>query len=243
MEKIRVLVWNEYYHERHSDEVAAIYPQGIHQAIASFLSVDAPDLEVRTATLSDPDQGLSEEVLRSTDVLVYWAHVRHDELTDETARRVVDQVRCGMGFVPLHSSHMAKPFIQLMGTTCSLRWRESGEKERVFLVEPGHPVAKGLPPYFEIDQDEMYGERFDIPQPDELVMLSWFPTGELFRSGCAFRRGHGRIFYFQPGHETYPVYHNPMVQKVIANAVRWAAPTYRVDAIEVLHPDPLEPLK
>jgi trehalose utilization protein len=218
---IHVTVWNEYYHERFSTKVEAVYPEGIHKAIAGFLSKE-PDITVSTATLEEPEHGLMKEVLENTDVLVWWGHVKHSAVSDEVALRVVDRVNKGMGLIVLHSAHLSKPFKMLMGTTCTLRWHEVGEKERIWTVEPCHPVTQGLPTYFEIPNEEMYGERFDIPVPDSLVFLGWFQSGELFRSGCCFQRGYGKIFYFQPGHETYPVYYNANVQKIIINAVRWA---------------------
>lgn len=203
--------------------VAEVYPDGIHNTIAEFLRKN-PDMEVRTATLQEPEHGLTEEVLANTDVLLWWGHIAHHEVSDEVVQRVKQRVLDGMGLVVLHSGHFSKIFQALMGTTCNLKWREMGEKERVWVIEPGHPIAEGLPPYFEIPQTEMYGERFDIPAPDTLVFISWYPGGEVFRSGCCYYRGKGKIFYFSPGHETFPIYKQPEVQTVITNAVRWAAP-------------------
>ncbi len=220
----RVTVWNEYRHERENDAVAAVYPDGIHAVIAAALR--EPGHEVRTATLDEgPDHGLSESVLADTDVLVWWGHAAHDEVRDDVAARVHDHVLDGMGFLALHSAHYAKPFTRLMGTSCSLKWREAAETERLWVVEPGHPIADGIGEYIELAETEMYGERFDVPQPDTLVFTSWFAGGEVFRSGCCYRRGNGRVFYFRPGHETYPIYHDEDVQRVLRNAVDWAAPT------------------
>ncbi|MGB9877963.1 MAG: ThuA domain-containing protein [bacterium] len=221
---IRVLVWNEGRHEKLDKRVAEIYPEGIHGAIAKYLRTQ-PDMEVRTATLDEPEHGLTEEALNHTDVLIWWGHMAHHEVRDDIVERVYKRVLDGMGLIVLHSGHFSKIFRKLMGTTCDLKWREIGEKERIWVVEPGHPIAKGLGEYIELEHTEMYGERFDIPAPDELVFISWFEGGEVFRSGCCFYRGKGKIFYFRPGHETYPIYHNPQVLKVIENAVRWAAPS------------------
>lgn len=221
--RIRVTVWNEYRHEKKDRKVSDIYPKGIHEAIADGLR-PGPDLEVRTATLDEPEHGLTKESLSSTDVLVWWGHMAHGDVKDEAVDRVQARVLEGMGLVVLHSGHFSKIFRRLMGTSCALRWREADEKERLWVVEQGHPVADGLPPYFELPREEMYGERFDVPQPDATVLIGWFAGGNVFRSGCAWTRGKGRIFYFQPGHETYPIYHQPEIRKVIANAVRWAAP-------------------
>ena len=220
---IRVTVWNEFRHEKKDAAVAAVYPQGIHAAIAEPLKKEG-GMEVRTATLDQPEHGLPAAVLDSTDVLLWWGHLAHDEVSDAVAARVQQRVLEGMGLVVLHSGHMSKPFTRLMGTSCLLRWREAGEKERLWVVEPGHPVADGLGPWFEIEHEEMYGERFDVPAPEATVLISWFAGGNVFRSGCCYTRGKGRIFYFRPGHETFPTYKQREVQLVIRNAVRWAAP-------------------
>ena len=219
---IRVTVWNEYRHELRSPEIAAIYPDGIHGAIAKFLRT-VPGLEVRTATLDEPEHGLTDDVMNTTDVLIWWGHMAHHEVSDATVDKVQNRILNGMGLIPLHSGHYSKIFRRMMGTTCNLKWREAGEKERLWVVDPSHPIAEGLGEYFELPHTEMYGERFDIPQPDALVFISWFQGGEVFRSGCCFIRGQGKIFYFRPGHETFPIYHDANVQKVITNAVRWAA--------------------
>jgi trehalose utilization protein len=219
---VSVTVWNEYRHEREDDEVAEVYPDGIHAALADALAERGHD--VTTATLDEPKHGLPEDVLDETEVLLWWGHAAHDEVEDAVVDRVVSRVRDGMGFLPLHSAHYSKPFKRLMGTSCSLKWRESGERERLWTVEPGHPVADGVDETFVVTEAEMYGERFDVPEPDTLVFLSWFEGGELFRSGCCYRRGSGRVFYFRPGHETYPIYRDETIRHVIDNGVRWAAP-------------------
>ncbi len=219
---IRVTVWNEGRHERQNREIAAIYPDGIHGAIARHLRT-LPNLEVRTATLDEPEHGLTDEVLTNTDVLIWWGHMAHGEVRDAVVDKVQARVLDGMGLIVLHSGHFSKIFKRLMGTTCNLKWREAGEKERLWVVDRSHPIAEGLGEYFEIEHEEMYGEPFDIPQPDQLVFISWFQGGEVFRSGCCYHRGRGKVFYFRPGHETHPTYHHPEVLKVIGNAVRWAA--------------------
>jgi len=238
---IRVTVWNEYRHERIHEGVRQVYPDGIHRAIADGLEREG-GFRVRTATMPEPEHGLAEEVLEDTDVLIWWGHIAHQEVDDAVVervhRRVVDG---GMGLVVLHSGHFSKIFRKLMGTTCDLKWREAGEKERIWVVDPSHPIAAGLPEYFELKPEEMYGEHFDIPAPDELVLVSWFEGGEVFRSGCTFRRGRGKIFYFRPGHETYPTYYHPLVRRIIANGVRWAAPSGAARPVRGNRP-PLEPL-
>ena len=239
-QSIRVTVWNEYRHEKQNAEIAEIYPQGIHGAIAGYLR--GHGCIVTTATLDEPSHGLTEHVLDNTDVLVWWGHMAHGEVSDEIVEQVHAHVLKGMGLIVLHSGHFSKIFKRLMGTTCDLKWREAGEKERVWVVAPGHPIADGIDEYFEIPHEEMYGEYFDIPEPETVVFISWFQGGEVFRSGCCYRRGHGRIFYFRPGHETYPTYHQPEVLRVIGNAVRWARPVERPYSTFGQRPQPLEKL-
>lgn len=221
---MNVTVWNENRHEQQNPVVREIYPKGIHGAIASFLE-DA--FNVRTATLDEPEHGLTPEVLDGTDVLIWWGHLAHGEVSDEVVERVKQRVLDGMGLIVLHSGHFSKIFKTLMGTSCDLKWREADEKERIWIVDPSHPIADGIGESIELEKEEMYGEHFDIPAPDQLVMVSWFEGGEIFRSGCTYQRGNGKIFYFRPGHETYPTYYHQDVQKVIANAVKWAAPVNR----------------
>jgi trehalose utilization protein len=219
---VRVTIWNEYRQERWDDAVRAIYPDGIHAAIEAGL-VELGGFEVRTATLDEVDHGLTAAVLADTDVLTWWGHQAHDEVDDDVVDRVQARVLDGMGLVVLHSGHFSKIFRRLMGTSCDLKWREDGRRERIWVVDPSHPIAEGLDESFVLAEEEMYGEHFDIPPPDELVFVSWFEGGEVFRSGCTFRRGRGRIVYFRPGHETHPTYHDANVLRVIANAARWAA--------------------
>ncbi|WP_317948304.1 ThuA domain-containing protein [Rossellomorea marisflavi] len=221
---MNVTVWNENRHEQQNPVVREIYPKGIHGAIASFLE---DVFNVRTATLDEPEHGLTQEVLDGTDVLIWWGHLAHGEVSDEVVERVKQRVLDGMGLIVLHSGHFSKIFKTLMGTSCDLKWREADEKERIWIVDPSHPIADGIGESIELEKEEMYGEHFDIPAPDQLVMVSWFEGGEIFRSGCTYQRGNGKIFYFRPGHETYPTYYHQDVQKVIANAVKWAAPVNR----------------
>ena len=220
---MRVTVWNEFRHEKHNPVVAAIYPDGIHAVIADSLRRQGL-ADVRTATLDEPAQGLSPDALNATDVLLWWGHRHHDEVPDELVTRVCERVVAGMGLVVLHSAHFSKVFRRLMGTPCTLKWRADGELERMWLVAPGHPIGDGIPNPIELEKEEMYGEPFEVPPPDEIIWLSWFRGGEVFRSGCCYHRGRGRIFYFRPGHETFPTYHDATIQKVIANGVRWVAP-------------------
>jgi trehalose utilization protein len=212
---IRVTVWCE---QLDDPEVDAVYPDGLHEAVAAGIrEYGGQAVQVRTVT-----QDTGGDFLDATDVLAWWGHLRHDDVPDELAAAVQQRVLDGMGLVVLHSAHLSKPFRRLMGTSCNLRWREADDRELVWTVAPAHPIVQGVPPVFAIERQEMYGEFFDIPPPDELVFLSSFSGGEVFRSGCCFLRGKGRIFLFSPGHETYPVYHRPEVRRILANAVRWA---------------------
>ncbi len=238
-----VLVWYEgrplpYAEEREK----AVYPDGIHGALGVLFSRQE-DMRVRTATLQHPAQGLSDEALAWADVLVYFSHKYWREVEDARVDAIQKRVLEGMGLVLLHSSHASKIFSRMMGTrTQCLRWREGrtteagraagakapendGEWQRVWLVAPYHPIAAGLErECFVIPRDETYGEYFEIPAPEELVFLTTSEGGEVLRSGCCWRRGAGKIFYFASGHETFPVYYQLEVQRVLVNAVRWAAP-------------------
>ncbi|GMA61413.1 ThuA domain-containing protein [Alicyclobacillus fastidiosus] len=220
---MNITVWNEFRHEQSSEEIAKVYPGGIHEAIAKPLR--AAGHNVHTATLDEPEHGLTQECLDKTEVLLWWGHVAHGEVADEVVDRVVARVLDGMGLIVLHSGHFSKVFKRLMGTSCDLKWREAGERELLWVVDPTHPIAEGVGQFIELEHEEMYGEHFDIPVPDELIFVSSFTGGEVFRSGCTYRRGRGKVFYFRPGHEEYPTYHNEDVQRVLQNAVQWARPT------------------
>ena len=226
---IKVTVWKEFVHEKTDPEVKKIYPNGIHSVVAEFLKCD--DIEVRTATLDDDECGLSEEVLKNTDVLVWWGHMKHASVPDEIAERVHNEVLKGMGFIALHSAHHSKPFKRLMGTACNLSWREHGDLERVWNINPAHPITRGIGRYFELEHEETYAEPFSIPEPMETVLLGWYEVGEVIRAGCTYKRQNGKIFYFQPGHESFPTFLNKDVQQIIKNAVYWAKPEYREDEL------------
>ncbi len=242
MSEIRVTVWNEFVHEKTNETVKELYPDGMHEAIAGYLR-QQPGLAMRTATLDEPEHGLTEQVLAETDVLIWWGHTAHDKVQDQIVDRIQARILEGMGLIVLHSGHMSKIFQRMMGTSCTLQWREAAEKERLWVVNPAHPITQGLGPYIELPHTEMYGEYFDIPELDELIFISWFEGGEVFRSGATWRRGRGKIFYFRPGHETYPIYHNPEVLKVIENAVRWASFTGNAEVdLQAANVEPLEAL-
>jgi trehalose utilization protein len=238
---LKVVIWNEFRHERNNDLIRSIYPNGMHTVIGEGLG---DGIDVTYATLDEPEHGLTEELLNQTDVLIWWGHKAHSEVNDEIVERVYQRVMRGMGLIALHSSHFSKIFKKLMGTTCNLKYRVADEKERLWVISPGHPIAEGIDEYIELEKEEMYGEHFDIPKPDETVFVSWFEGGDVFRSGCTFYRGQGKIFYFRPGHETYPTYYNEHIRRVINNAVHWAAPTTRqyprygkAQALEYIHPN------
>ncbi len=235
---IKVTVWNEFVHEVESEAIKAVYPNGIHNCIKDFLQGE--EFTVKTATLAMEECGLTEDVLDDTDVLIWWGHKKHGDVPDEIAKRVQERVLRGMGLIVLHSGHHSKPFRLLMGTTCDLLWRDN-DRERIWCCNPAHPIAEGIPPHFELEHEEMYGEHFTIPTPDDVIFLGWFAGGEVFRSGCTFTRGLGKIFYFQPGHEEYPTYKNEVVQKIIKNAIKWAKPVIKTEKLVCTHAaEPLE---
>lgn len=246
MTEYRVTIYNEFIHERKNEAVREIYPDGIHAAIGAHLE-KAPDIEVRYATLDMDEHGLTDEVLDNTDVLLWWGHVAHHKVSDEVVDRVQARVLNGMGIIVLHSGHLSKIFRRLMGTSCGLCWREAAERERLWVINPNHEITQGLGRYIELPNAEMYGEQFDIPEPDELLFISWFEGGEVFRSGAVWHRGRGRVFYFRPGHEAYPIYYHPEILKVLENGVRWAkfrgntATTGIIDCPNIT--EPLEPIE
>jgi trehalose utilization protein len=220
---INALVWNEGLHEQRSETVRAVYPDGIHAVIADALNKD-PGIRAGTATISQPEHGLSEAVLAKTDVLLWWGHMAHKDVQDAVVERVHNRVLEGMGLIVLHSGHVSKIFRKLMGTSGSLKWREVGEREVLWVTSPGHPIVEGIDDHFVLEHEEMYGEHFDVPEPLETIMISSFAGGEVFRSACTWHRGAGKVFYFRPGHETYPTYRQAEVQRILTNAVHWAAP-------------------
>lgn len=234
---MNVLVWNENIHEKEMPRVTELYPGGLHEYIAGFLKDD--DINVTTATLDDEECGLTEEALKNTDVLIWWGHAGHESVPDEIVQRIQNYALKGMGLVLLHSAHHSKIFIKMMGTTCHLKWRDEA-RERVWCIKPNHPIAEGVDETFVLEPEEMYGEPFDIPNPEEVIFMGWFNGGEVFRSGCTWTRGNGKIFYFQPGHETNPSFQNKNVQRIIKNAVKWACPIKRNLEIECPHVEPVE---
>ncbi|MDD6040773.1 MAG: ThuA domain-containing protein [Clostridia bacterium] len=230
---IRVTIYNEFVHEKTDEAVRSIYPEGIHMALKQHLEDE--EIHIKTVTLDDLPEGLSDEVLEDTDVLIWWGHIAHHKVPDEVAVRVQQAVLRGMGMIVLHSGHHSKPFKLLMGTSCNLTWREDGDYELVWVCNPAHPITQGVGRFIKLEEEETYGEPFGIPEPDELVFIGGYEGGEVFRSGCCYRKENGRVFYFQPGHETVPTYHHPEILKVIKNAIRWANPIYRVKQLDCPH--------
>ena len=224
---VRVVVWNEFRHEKAHEAVKKVYPKGLHAPIVKCLNAQK-GISAQAATLDESEHGLTDDVLDAADVIFWWGHMAHGEVSDAVVEKVRRRVLEGMGFIGLHSAHYSKIFRSLMGTNCSLKWREAAEKERLWNIEPSHPITEGIGEYFELPHVEMYGERFDIPTPEKLVFLSWFQGGEVFRSGCTWQRGHGRVFYFRPGHETFPIFYDENVQRVLVNAARWAGTGIRL---------------
>ena len=238
IKKINVTIWNEFVHEQNNDAAKKMYPCGIHKILAEKLAYN--DFQIKTATLQEPEHGLTQEVLDNTDVLLWWGHAAHDKVADEIVQRIKERVWEGMGVIALHSSHMSKIFRELNGTSGKLHWREVGEKERLWVVDPSHPIVAGIPEYFELDYEEMYGEPFMIAGDAKLILLSWFEGGEVFRSGFTIQRGNGRMFYFRPGHETFPSFYDEHVIKIISNAIRWAKPNLCMPYPKTHTPEPLE---
>jgi len=237
----RVTIWNEFQHEKENERVRSVYPDGIHAAIAKGIA-PLGDFDVKTATLDEPEHGLPADVLAATDTLIWWGHKAHDRVSDDVVERVCHEVLSGMGLIVLHSGHFSKVFRRLMGTNCSLKWREAAERERLWNISPSHPVMAGIDEYFELPHAEMYGEPFDIPTPDDLLLISWFQGGEVFRSGCTWNRGNGRVLYFRPGHETYPIYYDPNVLRIVANGCDWARRRLSRATDACPNTTPLEPL-
>lgn len=223
---IRVLIWNEYRHERQPGPAHDTYPEGIHKALADALGTEE-DLVIKTACLDDPDCGITKEILAETDVLLVWAHVAHREMPDAVAELIRDAVLEGMGAVFLHSAHHSKPFRLLLGTSCNLTWRESNDSEILWVIDPAHPITRHIDRFLRLPCEETYGEPFVIPNPDKVLLIGSYSGGEVFRSGVLYERGCGKIFYFQPGHETCPTYYDPTVVQLLKNAVRYLAPVYR----------------
>ena len=214
---IRVRIWCE------GTAPKSVYPRDIDGALGDFLG-KRKDLVVSRARLDDADVGLSDGALDATDALIWWGRLRHADLPDSRARAIAARVRAGkLGFIALHASCLSKPFVELMGGPCELGgFREDGRPERVEIKDRDHPIARGVAP-FTIPRTSMFAEPFKVPKPDSIVMMSTFDRGETFRSGMTWTVQKGRVAYFRPGHDGFPVFFHPSVRQVIANSVAWSS--------------------
>ncbi len=229
---MKVTIVCEYNSSMDSLEGKKAYPNGMGNCLKDFLQSAYDDVTLITYDDKGADE-LTDDIIEKTDVMFWWGHWYHGAILEELADKIVSRVQRGMGMVFLHSAHMSKPFKKLIGSTGTLKWREVGEHERLWCVDMSHPIAEGLGEYIDIPQEEMYGEPFDIPKPDELVYIGWFQGGEVFRGGCVFKRGRGKFFYFNPGHETYPTYRILKIQKLLIQACEYVAPkTPIIDKLE-----------
>lgn len=227
--KRRVVAWSE--GSANVDPASkVVYPNDINSAIAEGLKpLESQGWEVLRASLGDPDQGLSDERLNSTDVLIWWGHKKHNQVSDELVGKIVKRVKeQGMGFIGTHSAHFSKPLKKLLGTPCS--WREyvlDGTTVEISVKEPNHPICKGVSNF--TIPIERYGEPFAVPTPESVPLDGLYtrPNGqkEPGRMGLCWTIGKGKVFYFTPGHETFPDYFRPQVRTIFINAVQWAAGT------------------
>jgi len=222
--RFRVVVWSE-----GTASADKAYPKDINTAIADGLRKNLTGWKIETATITDPDQGCSEASLSKCDVLIWWGHKRHDDVKDENVARIVRRVKeGGMGFIAVHSSHFAKPNKKLMGTACSwAAYENDGCKCKVVIKDPNHPIVQGVKE-FTLPEIERYSEPYQVPTPESVPLngIYVYPDGkeEPTRLGLCWTIGKGRMFYFVPGHETYHDFYLEPVQKIMANAVNWAAP-------------------
>jgi trehalose utilization protein len=216
-----VVVWSE------GTAPKSVYPNDINGAVAEGLK-DLSGWEVVKAGLSDPDQGLPDKLLQRADVLIWWGHQKHGDVKDELVDKIVKRVKeDGMGFIALHSSHFAKPNKKLMGTACS--WKAyvlDSTTLKITVKSPDHPIAKGIKD-FTIDHSERYSDPYAVPTPKAVVFEG---TASLKKGGTdtsqiglTWEIGKGKVFYFQAGHETNPVFMDPNVRQIMSNAVQWAA--------------------
>lgn len=217
-----VVVWSE------GTAPKEVYPNDINGAIAEGLK-ELKGWEVVVANLSDPNQGLPDELLNRADVLIWWGHQRHDQVKDPLVSKIVKRVKeDGMGFISLHSSHFAKPNKALMGTACSWgAYVGDSTTLKVTVKDPGHPIAKGVKE-FTIVHNERYSDPYAVPTPQSVVFegIATLKDGKVDPSqqGFTWQIGKGKMFYFQPGHETNPVFYDANVGRIMINAVQWAAP-------------------
>jgi trehalose utilization protein len=215
--KIRVLLWSE------QTEPRDVYPKGISGALADYFN-KLPGFEAKTATLNDPEAGLSDAVLSQTDVLIWFGHKKHNAVPDEAVDRVIKHVReRGMGFIGLHSAHYSKPLKKLLNASGSWRsYVNHGKPEQMWIVLPDHPIAKGVND-FTIPKTELYAEPFQVPPPEAVIVEGTWESGHRSREVMTWTIGKGRMVYIRAGHEEYPIYFMPQMQRLVANSVEWAA--------------------
>jgi trehalose utilization protein len=277
VEKIHVLIWDE-----QQPRQAEAYENFLGNEIASQLKKSSEDFEIRSVSIKDSDQGLADGNLDWADVIIWWGHVRHSDVTEENTRKVVDHIESGeLDLIALHSAHWARPFVESMNRRsirdaktqlkeagaenltietikpprertvpihgamvtptvfgykknrtnyhaiihlpycCFPDYRPDGKPGTITVKAPDHPIAKGLSKTFQVKQTEMYNEPFHVPDPDQVIFEETWERGERFRSGMVWKIGKGKVFYFRPGHETYPVFKQPEVIQVLTNATRW----------------------
>ena len=217
---LRVTVWNEGVHDKRDRKVMDIYPEGMGKAIAGYLAEQPGIASVRVAELGDKGQGLTDTILAKTDVMTWWGHCAHDQVTDENAAKVKQCVLEGMGW----SSHSA------ISPRCSrASWApaatSNGAKSARRTSLGGrlaHPIAEASE-YFSCPIPKCMANISTSFQPDQLVFISWFEGG-----GCSQRvllaHGRGRSSTSVPATKP-PIYHNETVLRVIYNGIRWAAPS------------------
>lgn len=234
----RVVVWSEATAPKH------VYPDDINGAIAEGLKC-LQGWEVIKAGIDDPDQGLSDERLNGCDVLIWWGHKRHKLVKDELVEKIVRRVKeGGMGFISLHSAHFAKPNIALMSESETSKetldkvkpqgrvaawstYKGDSVSLTITVKTPSHPIAKGIRE-FTVSHSERYSDPYAVPMPQTVVFEgdAKLKDGSIDHSqvGLCWQIGKGKMFYLQAGHETNPVFMDANIRRIIANAVRWAAP-------------------
>lgn len=278
--KIRVLVWDET-----GDAQKEAYENYLGKCIADQLSKNAA-FSVSSATLNDKQQGIGTEVLNNTDVLIWWGHIRHGEISTAKGQEIVQRIATGnLSFIGLHSAHWSVPFIEAMNEVtrrrifadsslkkedvtfiapevrkslpkredrlapytdirkfpdgskklevhlpncCFPDVRNDGKPSTIRVQKKEHPIVKGLSPVLRLQQTEMYNEPFHVPEPDQLILEECWEGGEWFRSGMLWNLGKGKVFYFRPGHETYPIFKEKWVMQLLTNAVQWLGQTKTV---------------
>ena len=271
-EKIRVLIWDE-----QQPKQKQAYDHYIGATLAKHLE-KSNKFEIISTHIDAPQHGIDVATLDATDVIIWWGHVRHSEISISETKPIIDRIKDGkLSFIALHSAHWATPFMEAMNektreitekkfqvaseavkyvappgrvpphkssvltpfylaytrgrvtgevqvnlpNCCFPAWRADGKPSLMRSVSMSHPIATGIPSSFKIAKTEMYSEPFHVPEPDTVIFEEYWDAGEWFRSGMVWNIGKGKVFYFRPGHETYPVFKEPIPLKVIENAVSY----------------------